>query len=92
MKQYLSWSLRNVLQRGSCSAGCDYWLNPVQTGVETCVSVHNKKASAVFGSKATKGFDFKNLLFKSVNDAIAILDADANEYAKTLKPPTFDFL
>lgn len=51
MTDYLSWSLHNVCLRPASSEGCGFWLNPVGAGLETCRSVHLKKAIAVFGKQ-----------------------------------------
>jgi len=50
---YLSWSLINVLNRKHSSQSTEYYLNPVDAGISTCVSVHTKKSIAVFGKNRT---------------------------------------
>lgn len=44
---YESWCLQNVLSRPMHDDTCNYWLNPVSAGVETCIAVHNAKAQGI---------------------------------------------
>jgi hypothetical protein len=50
-KEYCAWTLRNVLQRSASSKDTDFWLNPNGAGVQTCVTVHKKKLSAILNGK-----------------------------------------
>ena len=54
IKDLLSWSLTNVLNRPPCVPECNYWLNPHGASVDICISVHLKKARALFGKKKCK--------------------------------------
>lgn len=48
---YLAWSLRNVLQRAGieeCKAPPDYWLNPKDATLTTCLRVHKQKFKKIF--------------------------------------------
>ena len=49
--QYLSWSLRNVLNRSSIDNNNTYWLNPIDTNISTCINVHHTKAKKLYGKK-----------------------------------------
>lgn len=51
MEGYLSWSLRNVLLRSSPGASDRFYLNPVNAGVATCITVHKKKAASHWNKK-----------------------------------------
>jgi ABC-type oligopeptide transport system ATPase subunit len=42
---YECWCLNNVLSRSMHSEQTNYWLNPESAGVQTCIKVHNAKAS-----------------------------------------------
>lgn len=45
--EYECWCLNNVLSRPMHSNKTNYWLNPVSAGVQTCIKVHNMKASSL---------------------------------------------
>ncbi len=82
LKGYLSWSLRNVLNREATTADSTFWLNPVNAGLSTCVSVHNKKAKAHFGKKIP-------VLFyscpTSVEKTLELIKDEADKYALLLE-------
>lgn len=66
---YLAWTLRNVLGRGDVTADANYYLSPKGAGAAVCVTVHTKKASA---------------LFRGVAIPTVVDDAAANRYAALL--------
>lgn len=45
--EYECWCLENVLSRPVHTLQSNYWLNPIGTGVQTCIKVHNIKATAI---------------------------------------------
>lgn len=57
---YECWALCNVLDRKSIQSGAvsgassDYWLNPEDAGLETCLEVHSNKSSGVADQLKTK--------------------------------------
>ncbi|AYV77553.1 MAG: putative ATP-binding protein, partial [Dasosvirus sp.] len=57
IKQYLAWSLRNVLMREPHNAMTNYYLEPTTAGFGKCVEIHSKKSNGVFGKKQSKLFD-----------------------------------
>jgi hypothetical protein len=79
IRGYLAWSLRNVLQRGSCTPDSNYWLCPAGAGAQTCIDVHKKKAKALLRQD-----EFKHWQFAGAN--VVNLSGLADDYAKTLKP------
>ncbi len=79
-KQYLSWSLRNVLNRSLHSGTSNYYLNPVSAGVNVCVDVHHKKAIAIFGKKTQK-VSYGNTRESVLKD----ITTAADEYAQFLE-------
>lgn len=93
LKQYLSWSLRNVLQRKIHSPETSYYLNPVSAGLATCIKVHKQKATSLFVKKYVK---YPELLLEntfSVENAIAQLNPEADVYAaRVLARPDEGFL
>jgi hypothetical protein len=44
---YADWCLRNVLSRSAATANTNYWLNPITSGLETCIMVHNAKTIGI---------------------------------------------
>lgn len=85
MRQYLSWSLMNVLKRTACDANSQYWLNPDGAGYQVCIDVHTKKAKALFGKFSIPLFGTAP---KSKAEAMEKIKNDAEIYANYLK--TFD--
>jgi len=79
LKEYLAWSLRNVLNRAPTDATSNYWLNPTGAGVKTCIDVHYNKAKALL--------HIKDHVTKAItkDQAIEEINKDADEYAKYLK-------
>ena len=56
---YQCWCLRNVLMRTGCTPTSNYWLNPEEAGVGTCIKVHNQKTTALqrlLGIQSTVSF------------------------------------
>lgn len=77
---YLIWSLRNVLLRPIPGTDAKYWLNPVTAGLKTCIDVHRKKSTSLFGRKTDLNFSAK----QSVDGVIDDLNKEADEYATYL--------
>lgn len=86
MDEYLAWTLKNVLQRHSTKAdqSLDYYLNPRDAGVSTCIDVHLKKARKVFGKKLVKTGPVASASDRSISDIIAEIDEMAQKYQKYL--------
>lgn len=79
IRQYLCWSLRNVLRRPLHSRDSNFWLNPISATVNTCMRVHRDKGVALFGDKFVQ-VTTKTDLFNILND----IESDANEYQEYL--------
>jgi hypothetical protein len=79
-REYMAWSLRNVLQRPRPSQDSKYYLNPVTAGVQTCVSVHRKKGEAIFGRGSVPNFSGQ-----TIETVVNNLNHDADEYARYLE-------
>jgi hypothetical protein len=77
-KGYLSWSLRNVLEREPVNEESNYCLNP-EKGIELCCNVHHKKALSLFGNNIIKISTSTNLeyILQEINES-------ANDYSKYL--------
>jgi len=71
---YMAWTLRNILNRGPCSAVTPFWINPAGAGVKTCVDVHLKKAQMAIG------YDKKLTNKLTIDEIRADIDARANNY------------
>lgn len=87
--QYEAWCLSNVLARPLHTPTTNYWLNPVSAGVQTCIKVHNMKASGVSrlaGVFVTSNFN-ENLSSNQIENQI---QAKANQYANFLKTQNLD--
>jgi hypothetical protein len=54
VKDYLCWTLHNVLKRTKHSPTTPYWLEPESASVLTCLSVHTKKSQSILQKKAVK--------------------------------------
>ncbi|ADB04095.1 P-loop ATPase/GTPase [Marseillevirus marseillevirus] len=89
LKGYLSWSLRNVLERPKFKKGCGYWLNPKDNGpegLELCYNLHKEKAQTLFGRKGYPNlFPGRGDCPKKIQDALNHLKASADFYAMELK-------
>lgn len=81
MEGYLCWSLRNVLRRAHPGANDNHYLNPDDAGVQTCITVHKKKAEAHFGKKIPK---IVNTTSPSKSHVIGMLDERADNYEKII--------
>lgn len=79
IRQYLCWSLHNVLRRPLHSRDSNFWLNPTSATVNTCMRVHRDKGVALFGNKFVQ-VTTKTDLFDILND----IESDANEYQEYL--------
>lgn len=82
MEQYLSWTIRNVLQRNRPTFDSNHWLNPEDATVKVCTNVHASKAKALFGKKIPKLFVQCHNMNK--DDAISFVNTRANEYQQYL--------
>ncbi len=82
LKGYLSWSLRNVLNRGVTTADSTFWLNPTGAGFSKCIDVHSIKAKANFGKNIPKLF-FSSP--SSIDEALRLLKDEADKYALLLE-------
>lgn len=88
LKGYLSWSLRNVLERPKFKKGCGYWLNPRDKpeGLELCYKLHKEKAQALFGRKGYPNlFPEKSVFPATIQAALNHLKASADFYEMELK-------
>jgi hypothetical protein len=88
--EYECWCLRNVLSRPMHTADSPYWLNPASAGVNTCIKVHNMKASAL---KRYCGIPGGNKNFNESLSMDAILkeiDKNAVKYAAELAKSSVD--
>lgn len=54
LKQYMAWSLRNVLNRPLHTMDSPFWLNPQSASSKVCVEVHLNKCKKLFGKKITE--------------------------------------
>jgi len=79
IKQYLCWSLRNVLTRPLHTNNGNFFLNPVSAGVAICKKVHTDKAKALFGQSFV---NVSNSIEKS--DILNDIERDASEYQEYL--------
>jgi hypothetical protein len=79
---YLAWTLRNVMRRVKPSINDNYYLNPIDAGIDTCISVHKRKIGSLLGKPIQKILEPSP---KSIIEAIQLLDDKANEYEKSLK-------
>ena len=76
LRQYLAWSLCNVLRRGEN----DSFLNPPKSSVATCIKIHLRKAKNLFGQNTQELVSENTTLQK----ALSILEKDANAYQMML--------
>jgi hypothetical protein len=87
--QYESWCLLNVLTRPLHNSQCNYWLNPVSAGVETCIKVHNLKTKGIaklLGVKNTLNFDEK----MSITQITNLIKTKSDQYKEYLKTRNLD--
>ena len=49
-RDYIQWTLRNVLERKETTYGCGYWLNPINAPLATSLNVHQDKCTKVLNS------------------------------------------
>lgn len=91
---YECWCLRNVLSRSISSPTTNFWLNPLEAGVVTCINVHTAKASKIRNMLAIPGksniitpdpSNYKNSEL-SKDDILPQIESGATEYAKILRP------
>jgi len=80
IKQYLSWSLYNVLSRPLHNPKSNFWLNPESATVEICKKVHTDKGKALFGPNFIE-VSHKNNLYDIMSD----IKIEALEYKEYLK-------
>lgn len=87
---YESWCLNNVLNRSCYSRDTLYFLNPENAGKDTCVNVHNMKASGIkkiIGlNTPTKNFS-KSLSMQALKDR---LKESVDRYSNYLRTRSLD--
>lgn len=81
MAKYFAWSLRNVIRRGKPSVKDNWYLNST-AGIQTCIDVHNKKASSLFNKNDLSSF--KLPLTRNRDDVLSFINSDADEYQNIL--------
>ena len=87
--EYECWCLNNVLSRPLHNNNTNYWLNPVSAGVETCIKVHNTKASGVaklLGIKKTNNFNQKTNKPTIINQ----IKSKSDNYKKIINSKNLD--
>lgn len=83
--EYESWCLSNILSRLIHTSQCNYWLNPVSAGLETCIKVHNLKAKGIaklLRINKTENFNEK-LSMEEIKNLIKTKSDSYSEYLKT---------
>ena len=80
LKQYMAWSLRNVLNRPMHNNDTQYWLNPVGASAKVCIEVHLNKCKKLFGKKISQIVDPNT----SLASALLAIESDAAEYQNYL--------
>jgi hypothetical protein len=83
--QYESWCLSNVLARPMYNSQCNYWLNPVSAGLNTCIKVHNAKTKGIaklLGIGNTINFD-DSMSMTQITNLIKNKSDQYKEYLKT---------
>jgi hypothetical protein len=83
--KYEAWCLSNVLSRKSSTNDSSFWLNPVDAGVNTCIKVHNMKASKIgilLGIMNSVKHN-ENLNLKQISDLIKVKSNNYSEYLGT---------
>lgn len=83
MSEYLAFSLRNVLIRPPSNQGSTYYLNPTDSGLGTCIQVHQTKAQSLFGKNINK--HLPNIIgFTQISTILEIIDTNADKYVAYL--------
>src|SRR3989338_8572206 len=77
IREYLAWSLRNVLQRQHPGTDGNYYLSPVGSDLKTCISVHLAKTRKLFGKGTTA---ILSEFTPSVEIALQMLKESADTY------------
>lgn len=80
IRQYLCWSLHNVLTRPRHINNGNFFLNPASASVTICKKVHTNKAIALFGEKRFVNVSHRNEL----NDILRDIEQEAYEYQEYL--------
>jgi hypothetical protein len=82
---YRAWSLLKVVDRPPASAADHFWLNPRDATLSTCIRVSNDKIANMF---ASRGIPAIAALDTTMSEGAlrAMLQPDAERYAKTLLP------
>jgi hypothetical protein len=90
-RQYMDWSLYNVLNRSSIEEAkrsnhgeCTFNLNPQDASLQQCIHVHQLKANMVFGYNL-RGWEPPKAL--TVPLALAALVSNWQAYSAKLVPP-----
>lgn len=79
IRQYLCWSLRNVLTRPLHTKNGNFFLNPTSASVTICKKVHTNKAIALFGQRFVN-VSHSNELYDILSD----IEQEAYEYQEYL--------
>ena len=88
--EYEYWCLRNVLERNAPESGTNYMLNPITSGLKTCLEVHNMKTRGVKGQiQNNKPRDDINVNL-SMADIQCKIDDGASRYARYLATRSMD--
>ncbi len=80
LKQYMAWSLRNVLNRPLHTMDTPFWLNPQSATAQVCVDVHLTKCRKLFGKKINEIVVSTN----KIEDILTIIKSDADLYQNFL--------
>jgi adenylate kinase family enzyme len=86
---YECWCLNNVLNRSIHTKDTNFWLNPVSAGINTCIKVHNAKASKL---KSYLGLG-KSKMFNealSMEEIKKVIEEGVKRYAEELAKDSFD--
>jgi hypothetical protein len=78
-----AWTIRNMLRRTESGKQTNYWLNPVNAGVNTCLTVHFNKSKAVYKKTIKKPY-------KNSSKTVEQILADVEQLASTYTPDDLD--
>jgi hypothetical protein len=78
-----AWTIRNMLRRTASGKQTNYWLNPVNAGVNTCLTVHFNKSKAVYKKTIKKPY-------KNSSKTVEQILADVEQLASTYTPDDLD--
>lgn len=89
-EDYEAWCLNNVLSRPIHTNDTDYWLNPVSAGIDTCIKVHNAKASKL---KIYLGLAGRSTMYNerlSITEILNQIKPKSDRYARVLAQNSLD--